>query len=433
MFRRRANGGQSNVQVEYLRPQLVVVVLRYLDRLAIAEEASESLVGALKVVHQVIQKQHARLAEVAQPQAHVVVELADQLPYARLTVISKPRTIVLLLLVALLELQLAQREARRLRVKVHQAEGVHSALVHLLELLEDFEIFPREVRDLTRAQLGVGVVVLQQLAHAVEEDALVELVGDELLGGGVEVHALVLVLDDQAELLDLQGALRLVRGLLALGAGERLVGGAAAGAALLSLVDANHIQMGDGAVEGVGGEGGSRLVEVGGVAAREEGLLLELEEAEALLLVDLEGAAEELLGLLGDGDVAVEAELRGALLELAFLVDDPGTLPVEHLVVDDADAPDVAFFGVAVFEEALGTHVDGRADAVDDLVLGLGHFGEAVVGDFGYFFLNEYVSRLDIAVNNSFVDLILESVDNVLEYLLGFHLGNAAVLLDEGA
>jgi hypothetical protein len=101
----------------------------------------------------------------------------------------------------------------------------------------------------------------------------------------------------------------------------------------------------------------------------------------------------------------------GDCLDLSLEVDLglglPGSVPCEHLVVDDSDGPDIAFGAVEIVVKSLERHVDWRSYVVVAGFLQICVFdGESKVCDFDFALVEKDVGRLEVSVNYS------ESVDS---------------------
>ena len=183
-----------------------------------------------------------------------------------------------------------------------------------------------------------------------------------------------------------------------------VVGGAAGRLVRAGAVHHNALglaQLVDGADGVDGGVQGAAGVEVlldsgqeigggagGGAGADDEGMLQRLVGGDALLRVDGQAAADEVLGLGGDaapvldgGEAVVGAEDGLHLLEVGVAVE--GGVAAQQEVGDDADGPQVDGLAVAGLAEDLGRHVaGGAAGGGQDVELVLVHDArEPEVGD----------------------------------------------------
>ena len=75
----------------------------------------------------------------------------------------------------------------------------------------------------------------------------------------------------------------------------------------------------------------------------------------------------------------------------------PRVMSEDHLVEEDADTPDIAFWCVWLFAQQLGTHVEGSADrSVGEVPAGGHGLGKAKISQFELFPLDDDVLRFEI-------------------------------------
>lgn len=79
----------------------------------------------------------------------------------------------------------------------------------------------------------------------------------------------------------------------------------------------------------------------------EDGMLEQIVPANPMLLLYLQALADETLGVLTQSLVNLEWLGLNRLHQLIFALGSPGSVPVQHLVKNAPDGPDVAFGSVA--------------------------------------------------------------------------------------
>ncbi len=151
-----------------------------------------------------------------------------------------------------------------------------------------------------------------------------------------------------------------------------------------------------------------------------------------VLLVQLQAPPQEVHRLRREVlPLNVQRDLLDVADQLQLRVGSPGSVPVQELVEDEAQGPDVALAGVLLALEDLEGHVERRSDGGGHhLRLALHLLGKAEVAEFEEFALLHDVGRFEVSVDDAFLDEGQEAVADLPEHVDGFRFLALVVAFD---